>query len=394
MRSRSTVLFVVATTIGVVGFAPSIANAANGSCVQSQGVYAKGTPWAQSLIDAARIWPLSTGAGITVAVLGTGVDPSNAQFAPGAVKPMISSTSGVGGAVDCAGYGTFAAGIVAAQQNPSTTFAGIAPGAHILPVRFTDTGPSNDQGADPVALATAITDAVNAHASVILVAVPATTDDPTLRAAVQAAHDAGDVVVAPAIGNQNGQSSYPAADPGAISVAALNESGAAALGQSNAAESGAIAAPGTDLVGMAANTGGAVGQVWSLQDPSFASAAYVAGVIALMRAYQPLSGLTPDEIANRLTATASKPANDANLGAGIVNAYAAVTAELPATNGKSGLSNRPVQIAAANNATGPADRIAGLIAILGVLLAGVVVIAARSIRRAKARGWRIGVLRS
>lgn len=389
MRSRSTVLFVVATTIGVVGFAPSIANAANGSCVQSQGVYAKGTPWAQSLIDAPRIWPLSTGSGITVAVLGTGVDASNAQFAPGAVKPMISSTSGLGGAVDCAGYGTFAAGIVAAQQNPSTTFAGIAPGAHILPVRFTDTGPSNDQGADPVALAAAITAAVNAHASVILVAVPATTDDPTLRAAVQAAHDAGDVVVAPAIGSQNGQSSYPAADPGAISVGALNESGAAAK-----SESGAIAAPGTDLVGMAANTGGAVGQVWSLQDPSFASAAYVAGVIALMRAYQPLSGLTPDQIANRLTATASKPANDANLGAGIVNAYAAVTAELPATNGKSGLSNRPVQIAAANNATGPADRIAGLIAILGVLLAGVVVVAARSIRRARARGWRIGVLRS
>ncbi len=388
MRTRFVVI-VVATTITTVCCTPTIANAANGSCVQPQGVYTKGTPWAQNLIDAPRIWPLSTGSGVTVAVLGTGVDPNNAQFAPGAVKPAISSTSGIGGSADCAGYGTFAAGIVAAQPNPSTTFAGTAPGAHILPVRYTDTGPSNEQGADPVALATAITDAVNAHASVILVAVPATTDDPALRAAVRAADAAGDVVVAPAIANQDGQSSYPAADPGTISVAALNESGAAAR-----SESGAIGAPGADLVGMAANSGGAVGQVWSLQDPSFASAAYVAGVVALMRAYPPLSGLTPDQIANRLSATASKPANAANLGAGIVNAYAAVTAELPAANGKSDLSNRPVQVAAANNATGPADRIAGLIAILGVLLAGLIVVAARSIRRARARGWRVGPIRS
>jgi hypothetical protein len=389
MRTRS-IAVVVATTIGVFGCTSLTANAAGGgACVQSQGVYTKGTPWAQSLIDAPRIWPLSTGSGVTVAVLGTGVDPANAQFAPGAVKPMISTTGGIDGAADCAGYGTFAAGIVAAQQNPSTTFAGIAPGVHILPVRYTDVGPGTDQGSDPVALATAVTDAVNAHASVILVAVPATTDDPALRAAVRAANQAGDVVVAPAIGGQSGNVSYPAADPGAIGVAALNESGAAAK-----AEGGAIGAPGANLVGMAANSGGAAGQVWSLQDPSFASAAYVAGVVALMRAYPPLSGLTPDQIANRLTATASKPANAANLGAGIVNAYAAVTAELPANAGKSGLSNRPVQIAAAHNATGPADRIAGLIAILGLLLAGGIVIAARSIRRARARGWRIGVLRS
>lgn len=375
MRSRL-VVCLVATTGILTGLSPMTANAAGSGCVHPQGVYAKGTPWAQNLIDAPRIWPLSTGSGVTVAVLGTGVDADNPQFAPGAVKPMISSTNGIDGAADCAGYGTFAAGIVAAQANPSTTFAGIAPGAHILPVRFTDTGPGADQGADPVALASAITSAVDAHAGVILVAVPATSDDPALRAAVRAANQAGDVVVAPTTGGQNGEASYPAADPGAIGVAALNENGAAGKG--------AIAAPGTNLVGLAANSGGAVGQVWSLRDPSFASAAYVAGVIALMRAYPPLSGSTPDQIASRLTATASTPAGG---GAGIVNAYAALTAELPATSGKTALPNRPVQVATAGNASGPADRIASLFAILGVLLAGSIVVVARTIRRARARGW-------
>jgi hypothetical protein len=246
MRGRL-VCCLVATTGFLAGVTPITASAAGSGCVHPQGVYAKGTPWAQNLIDAARIWPLSTGSGVIVAVLGTGVDADNAQFAPGAVKPMISSTSGIDGAADCAGYGTFAAGIVAAQQNPSTTFSGIAPGAHILPVRFTDTGPGTDQGADPVALASAITAAVGAHAGVILVAVPATSDDPALRAAVHAANQAGDVVVAPAIGGQSGNLSYPAADPGAIGVAALNQSGGAAK-----AESGAIAAPGADLVGLSA----------------------------------------------------------------------------------------------------------------------------------------------
>jgi membrane-anchored mycosin MYCP len=378
---RRLVVCLLATTGALAVVPPPVAAAAGSSCVHSQGVYTTGTPWAQNLVDAPRIWPLSTGSGITVAVLGTGVDASNPQFAAGAVKQAISTTGGIDGAADCAGYGTFAAGIVAAQQNPSTTFAGIAPGAHILPVRFTDAGPGNDQGADPVALATAITDAVNAHASVILVAVPATTDDPALRAAVHAAGQAGDVVVAPAIGGQDGQISYPAADPGAIGVAALTENGTVATSQR-----GAIAAPGADLVGLAANSGGALGQVWTLQDPSFASAAYVAGVVALMRAYPPLSGLTPDQIANRLTSTASKAAS----GTAIVNAYAAVTAELPTTTGKTGLPNRPVAMAAAPDANGPADRIAGLFAILGVLLAGVIIVAAGSIRRARARGWRVG----
>ncbi|HEY4452767.1 MAG TPA: S8 family serine peptidase [Pseudonocardiaceae bacterium] len=378
---RRLVVCLLATTGALVVVPPPIATAAGSSCVHSQGVYTKGAPWAQNLIDAPRIWPLSTGSGVTVAVLGTGVDASNAQFAAGAVKQAVSTTGGIDGAADCAGYGTFAAGIVAAQQNSSTTFAGIAPGAHILPVRYTDVGPSNDQGADPVALASAITAAVNAHASVILVAVPAASDDPALRAAVRSADQAGDVVVAPAIGGQDGQVSYPAADPGAIGVAALSENGTLAK-----SETGVIAAPGADLVGLAANSGGALGQVWTLQDPSFASAAYVAGVIALMRAYPPLSGLTPEQIANRLTSTASK----ATSGTGIVNAYAAVTAELPASNEKTSLSNRPVEMAAARNANGPADRIAGLFAVLGVLLAGVIIVAARSIRRARARGWRVG----
>lgn len=378
---RRLVLGLLATTGALVVVPPPIANAAGSACVHSQGVYTKGTPWAQNLIDAPRIWPLSTGSGVTVAVLGTGVDASNAQFAAGSVKQAISTTGGLNGAADCAGYGTFAAGIVAAQQNSSTTFAGIAPGAHILPVRYTDVGPGADQGADPVALASAITDAVNAHASVILVAVPATTDDPALRASVRAANQAGDVVVAPAIGGQSGDTSYPAADPGAIGVAAMTESGTPAK-----AEGGAIMAPGADLVGLAANTGGAAGQVWTLQDPSFASAAYVAGVIALMRAYPPLTGLNPGQIASRLTTTASNAAN----GNGIVNAYAAVTAELPTSNEKTGVPNRSVAMAAAADNSGPADRIAGLFAILGVLLAGVIVVAARSIRRGKARGWRVG----
>jgi hypothetical protein len=61
--------------------------AAAAGCGTPKGGYPSATPWAQKLVDAPRIWPLSTGTGVTVAVVGTGVDAANAQFAPGQVLP-------------------------------------------------------------------------------------------------------------------------------------------------------------------------------------------------------------------------------------------------------------------------------------------------------------------
>lgn len=384
-------LLVVALLLA--GLVPVGVPAGAAGCSVPKGVYTDATPWAQRLVDAPRIWPLSTGSGVTVAVVGTGVDAANAQFAPGQVLPQINLLPG--STPDCDGRGTFAAGIVAAHTNPATTFAGVAPGAHILPIRYTQSTSDSTQGADPNALATALGRAVDAHARVILVVVPAGSDSAALRSAVRHAHDAGDVVVAPAVATQAGASSYPTATHGVLGVGAVDSAGAAVQTESGGYV--AVAAPGADLVSTSAGADGRLGMEWPVHDPSFA-AAYVAGTVALLRSYLP--ALTPDQITNRLTLTASRAAggaHDGKLGWGVLDAYAAVSAELPANVAGPGAASgapqlKPVLPAAAPSPAGSPYRWAGIVALLAVLLAALVVFGAATVRRGRARGWRLGRL--
>jgi membrane-anchored mycosin MYCP len=370
---------------------------ANG-CAGPQGVYTGSTPWPQVMLDPPRIWPLSTGAGQLVAVVGTGVDPDNAQFDAGQVLPEINLLTGPG-APDCDGRGTFAAGIVAAHPASATTFAGVAPDARLLPIRCAQATASGDQPADPDLLASAIDAAVDAHATVILIVVPAAGDSTALKASVSHALAAGAVLVSPAVATQteaglSGDTiSYPTALPGVIGVAAVDQHGAAV--QQEHGSFVALAAPGANLVSTTAGSFGHVGERWNVNDPSFA-AAYVAGVVALLRAYQP--SLTPRQVATRLTLTASPPpggGHDPYLGWGTLDAYAAVSAVLPANvpgPASQASAKGPTRIAPAvvrPPRPGP-DELGGQLALLVVGLALLAVVVFAALRRGRARGFRPG----
>jgi hypothetical protein len=382
-------LVAVLVLVAAAGIWPGPAAAAG--CSTPKGTYTGQTPWAQKLVDPARIWPLATGSGVTVAVISTGVDPANAQFAQGTVLPAIDLIPSA--APDCDGRGTFAAGIVAAQSNPATTFAGVAPGARILPIRYTQsTTDTVNQGGAPDALATAINRAVAASANVILVGVPAMSDSGALDAAVANALAAGDVVVSPAAATQAGVRSYPTALSGVLAVGAVNESGGAV--QTESGSYVALGGPGANLVSTSAGAGGKLGHAWPVQDPSFA-AAYVAGAAALLRSYRP--DLSPAQIAARLTLTASRPAgggHDGHIGWGVVDAYAAVSATLPADVAGPGAAPvvAPQSVAAAARSAPVVSpyRWAGIAAVLAVLVAGAIAIGAVTVRRGRARGWRLG----
>lgn len=374
-----------------------VAPPATGSplCSVPKGVYSGVIPWAQRQMDAPDIWPLTTGRGMVVAVVGTGVDAANAQFAPGQVLPMIDLLRGGGSAPDCDGRGTIAAGIVGAQRAAATTFAGVAPGAHILPIRYTETTTGFSSNVDPNTLAAAIDRAVAAHAGVILVVVPATSDSAALRASVARAIGAGDVVVAPAAAGQDG-TSYPTATPGVLGVGSVGENG----GLPPEDESGgylSLAAPGVNLVSTSAGAAGELGHAWPVSGAGFA-AAFVAGTVALLRSYRPR--LTPAQVVNRLTLTASRPPGGAHsdqLGWGVLDPYAAVTSELPADAPGPGAAAvarppAPVPPAPAPVRAGSPYRWAAVVALLGVLLAGLVVFGAVTVRRGRARGWRLGRL--
>lgn len=384
---RLPALLAVAGLVAGVAVSGAPAAFAQGQCANPSGTYTGEVPWGQRLVDPARLWPLTRGEGQLVAVLGTGVDEQNTQFAPGQLEGGAGTERS-----DCDGRGTIAAGIVGAQPDASTTFAGVAPGAHLLPIRYTEGSGSSasDGGGDPGALAEAIDTAVDRHASVVLIAVPAAFDSPALSGTVARARSQGVVVVSAASATQQGARSYPTATPGVLSVGSVNPAGEPV--QTEAGDYVGVAAPGAELVSTSAGAGGAVAHRWPVTDPGLA-AAYVAGVAALVRAYHP--DLTGDQVVTRLELTAHRAGSgghDPRLGWGVLDAYAAVSSTLPADVPPPGAvpvsGSAPAVIPAAAPTPAPSDIAAGTIALAGVALAAAAGVAVAAVRRARRRGWR------
>ncbi|MFI9386016.1 S8 family serine peptidase [Kutzneria sp. NPDC052558] len=382
MRTAAAVL--VAVVLAMIVAVPS-GHAAG--CATSTQVYQDAPSWAQKLLDPSRIWLLTKGTGQTVAVVGAGVDGANPQFGAGQVLASNDLVPRPGGVADCDGRGTFAAGIIGAQPDDQTTFVGLAPGVRLLPLRYT-AGAGDTNAGDPGRLAAAITQAVHAGAGTILVDVPTTVDSPALDDAVSAALAAGSVIVSPAVGAQAGAVSYPTALPGVLGVGASDENGAAV--QTESGDYIDIAAPGADLVSTSA---GGFGHAWPIKDPA-AAAAYVAGTVALLRAYRPTA--TPAQIVNRLTLTASRAAGggrDSRLGWGIVDAYAAVASQLPLTtpgpDAAPATASVPNLAPAAAPAQPPLNALVGGLALGGVGLAALAGLITVTIRRGRARGWKV-----
>ena len=385
---RLPALLAVAGLVAGAAVSGAPAAFAQGQCANPSGTYTGEVPWGQRLVDPARLWPLTRGGGQLVAVIGTGVDGQNTQFAPGQLEGGAGTERS-----DCDGRGTIAAGIVGAQPDASTTFAGVAPGAHLLPIRYTEgsgSSAADGGGGDPGALADAIDTAADRRASVILIAVPAAFDSPALSGAVARARSQGAVVVSAASATQQGARSYPTATPGVLSVGSVNPAGEPV--QTEAGDYVGVAAPGAELVSTSAGAGGAVAHRFPVTDPGLA-AAYVAGVAALVRAYHP--DLTGDQVVTRLELTAHRPGSgghDPRLGWGVLDAYAAVSSTLPADVSPPGAvtapASAPAVVPAAAPAPAPSDVAAGTIALAGVALAAAAGVAVAAVRRARRRGWR------
>jgi type VII secretion-associated serine protease mycosin len=285
-------------------------------------------PWAQQVLDPAVVWPFSTGAGVTVAVVDSGVDADHPQLRADGVVRRGEDFHLVGdlpGDFDCDSHGTAVASIVAARPVPGVGFAGLAPGARILPVRVSDRGYTDTGGVtmiDPAVLARGIWYAADHGAKVINLSLAGTGDNRLIRDAVAHARDRDVLVVAAAGNGQEGgtpRRSFPAAYDGVLGVGAVDESGVRLPGSQ--------IGPHVDLVapggGVLAATRAGGHQYW--QGTSFA-APFVSATAALVRAAWP--GLTADQVAARIRATAT-PApggpDSAAYGAGLVNPYRAVT---------------------------------------------------------------------
>ncbi|MFF8285469.1 S8 family serine peptidase [Streptomyces albus] len=292
------------------------------TCTEASRKAPRMTPWQQTLLNPSAAWRHSTGRGVTVAVVDTGVA---ADGVPALAGRVASGEDGGSATEDCVGHGTFVAGLIAAARSKGTGFAGIAPDARILAVRGTDRqGRATAEG-----MADGIDAAVRGGARVICVPRALPRGGPALTAAVRRAVQRDALVVAPAYAPREDDedapapAAWPARLPGVLAVAALTPQGAA--DQTRAPRTRPdLAAPGVSVM----STGPRGDGYFTGSGAEFA-AALVAGTAALVDEYRP--GLSAAQLAERLTGTAYRPAPDTErrlVGAGTVDPVAAVTGEL------------------------------------------------------------------
>lgn len=340
--------------------------AAGASCTTGSSSVAKAVPWEQRSLGLVRMGRTaggsSGGAGVTVAVVDTGVSAA----AP-ALAGRVTAVGAAGS--DCVGHGTFVAGLIAAAPSEGVRFTGVASGARVLAVRGTDTRGT----ATAASLAAGIRSAARAGAGVVVVSPALAEGSPELTAAVAYAADRDALVIAAAAPDPTGSATatpppprdyWPAAEPGVLSVLDLDAKGSRPADAPGPLRAD-LAAPGDGVVGV-----GPSGKGHYIGSGASLAAAYVAGTAALVRAAHP--GLTAAQTATRLTETAY-PSDVPRL-----DPYAAVTSvRTPAAPRTAGPRERPVRLASDTSARTAAHRAlaagaAGVAVALGVAWGAVI----------------------
>jgi len=199
----------------------------------------------------------SWGAGVTIAVLDTGVSPHSA---------FGGKISVLGAAGDVNGHGTAVASMILGNTD---LLPGVAPGSSILSIQVADAAGYSDS----FKIAEGILAAVDAGVDIINISMGSSGDSAVLRAAIQKAIEAGVMIVAPTGNSGLNQVFYPAANEGVVAIGAVDRNGAA-MAFSNYGDAVAVAAPGYGLNSAWVDDGAV-----SVSGTSFSSP-IIAGLIA------------------------------------------------------------------------------------------------------------------
>ncbi|MFE7902251.1 type VII secretion-associated serine protease mycosin [Streptomyces sp. NPDC057424] len=303
-------------------------------CAFPNGKY-PGRPWSLQRVLLDELWSQSTGKGMRVAVIDTGVDVTNPQltdavdvksgrnFLPENLRDDDGNPIERGkenGTTDTVGHGTKVAGIIAARPVKGTGFVGLAPDATIIPIQQNDAEGNGDVGT----LTKAIRYAVQAGADVINISQDTTKPMESTSDLALAINEAlaRKIVVVASAGNDglggNVKETYPASYEGVLAVAASDRNNErAAFSQSG--EFVGVAAPGVDMISTVPKGGHC-----SDNGTSF-SAPYVAGLAALIKAKHP--DWTARQIVAQIEQTAERTTagHDRLVGWGVVDPVRALT---------------------------------------------------------------------
>lgn len=275
-------------------------------------------------------WTVTQGAGVTIAIIDTGVDSSVPELrnavVGGADFSGLGSANGqtpVGGSGS--EHGTMVASLAAGRgTGPDSGVIGAAPAADILSISIGFGEGSVDSDTQ---IAYAVRWAVDQGADIINMSLtrntltwPESWDEAFLYAFEN------DVVVLAAAGNRASGTTVvgaPATMPGVLTVAGVDRAGLASSDASAPGITLGVAAPSEELLGVAP---GGIVMRWS---GTSGATPIVAGIVALVRAAHP--GLDAANVINRVIQTARDRGDsgpDTVYGWGLVDAYAAVTADV------------------------------------------------------------------
>ncbi|MFG3033945.1 S8 family serine peptidase [Streptomyces sp. NPDC048253] len=227
-----------------IGLAPS----ASAADVQSQ-------QWYLSAMKADEMWKVSTGKGVKVAVVDTGVNPETPSLKGQVLVDEVLKAAGYKATEDYVGHGTSMAELIAGT-GAGGGLKGLAPNAKIVPYRIAlkglDSKAEIAKAPEEAAVIRAIADS---DVKIINMSFGGNIDFPDVRAAVKYAQSKGKLMFASAGNDAEVKNfiGYPAAYPYVVGVAASDESGTAG----KFSEHGNyvdLAAPGLDMPAWCDNT--------------------------------------------------------------------------------------------------------------------------------------------
>jgi len=209
--------------------------------------------WGPAQIGAPQAWSVSTGAGVIIGIVDTGVDLSHPDLA-GKIAASTDCTGSNGDSALCRGtgqddngHGTHVSGIAAAATNNGTGIAGVAPDARVMVAKALD---SNGSGSDADIVA-GIHWVVDHGARVVNLSV----GDPSFAAAVYTSVS----------GSELGQGIEYAWSKGAVPVLAAGNNGAFS---SNYGNLDALVVGATDRFGQRAGYSSSIGSAkWGIMAP-------------------------------------------------------------------------------------------------------------------------------
>lgn len=276
-------------------------------------------PWGIQQIGANVAWSATTGAGIKVAVVDTGIQAAHPDLSAN-YKGGVNIISSRRSPEDDNGHGTWCAGMIAAANN-TIGVVGVAPKASLYAVKVLDRNGSGF-ASDVIK---GIEWCVAQQMDVVSMSLGMNADVQALRDVCAQAYDAGLVLVA-AAGNDGDADAatddvdYPGAYDSVIAVGATDSQNMHPSWSSDGSTV-ELSAPGVQIRSTYK------GSAYAIGDGTSAACPHVSGSAALLLAAEP--GLSPYDLRVRLTSTATDLGTtgwDVFFGAGLVNVPASLVA--------------------------------------------------------------------